>query len=99
MSQGKYSPAVLRNTKPSNYTFNCFGMPPAPWTAEMAAANEEYDAKTMFGCFDADGYDSYGYSCFDENGHYVGDGNGIDRNGYTEDEYASMTMQEYIDCQ
>jgi hypothetical protein len=44
----------------------------------------------MFGGFDGEGYDSYGYSSFDSDGNYVGIGNGIDRAGCDEDDYLSL---------
>jgi hypothetical protein len=49
--------------------------------------DQTYDIKTMFGDYDEDGYDRYGYSTFDSDGNYVGGGNGIDREGYTELDY------------
>ena len=43
---------------------------------------------------DDEGYDSYGYSDFDENHEYVGAGNGVDRAGYTESEYMQGAWDE-----
>lgn len=94
MSQGKYSP-VLPNTDPDAFTFNCYGKTPAPWSKEIAASGVEYDEKTMFGNYDSEGFDSYGYSCFDAAGNYLGIGSGIDRLGYTELEYLSMDSDEF----
>jgi len=89
MSRGKCSIEGFKKW-PEGYEFrfNCYGDEPVEWTREMAAAGDpSYNAKTMFGCFDEEGYDYYGYSCFDENGEFVGNGKGIDRAGYTEDDY------------
>ena len=41
----------------------------------------------MYGNYDPEGFDMYGYSAFDEDGNYVGSGSGVDRAGYTEDDY------------
>jgi len=94
MGRGKYS--VLGYKKwPEGYEFKYdrYGQECAPWTAEMIKdPDQTYDSKTMFGNYDEDGYDSYGYSCFDENGTDVGCGNGIDREGYTEHDY--LTEQD-----
>lgn len=95
MSRGKYSPTVNYSQGLSNnsdFSFNCYGQPPVAWPAERV----EYDEKTMFGNYDRDGYDRYGYSAFDRDGNYVGIGNGVDRNGYTEFEYLSMSSDEFF---
>lgn len=88
MSRGKYSVLAFKNWG-DNYEFkyNCYGQEPAPWNMELKAAGVEYDEKTMFDSYDEEGYDSYGYSCFDVDGNYVGSGRGVDRAGYTEDDY------------
>jgi hypothetical protein len=44
----------------------------------------------VFGNYDEEGYDMYGYSAFDANGVYVQDG--VDRAGYTEMDY--LTLQD-----
>lgn len=90
MSRGKYSPTLHRLGNKGPYTFNCYGQEPAPWSTD-------YDEKTMFGNYDREGFDSYGYSSFDAEGNYVGIGNGVDRNGYTEMEYLSMSLEEFLD--
>ncbi len=36
---------------------------------------------------DDDGYDSYGYSANDADGNYIGEGDGVDRLGNTENDY------------
>lgn len=86
MSIGKYSPAWVKK----ECVFNCYGKVPEPWNAEVIAAGVEYDEKTMFGNYDDEGFDYYGYSSFDSDGNYVGVGNGIDRKGCTEMDYLSM---------
>lgn len=82
MSTGKYSPYCPNNDKDWNYfNRNSYGEFPVEY------AKDTYDEKTMFADYDPDGFDSYGYSAFDHDGTYVGTGNGIDRLGYTEDDY------------
>ena len=93
MSQGKYSPVLV--DKPC--IFNCYGKPPAPWSKEIADAGIIYDEKTMFDNYDDEGFDRYGYSCFDKDGNYVGIGNGVDRLGYTENDYLLMSPEEFQD--
>jgi hypothetical protein len=85
MSQGKYSPNL---PKGKVHCFNCYGKEPVPYVGP-------YDEKTMFDHYDDEGFDSYGYSAFDANGEYVGVGNGVDRNGYTEDEYLVMDPETF----
>ena len=93
MSRGKYSPNCPNSDKGfDTFRFNCYGQEPAPWSTEIAATGVEFDSKTMFGNFDNEGYDSSGYSCFDKEGNYVGDGAGIDRDGFTEMDY--LTLQD-----
>lgn len=94
MGVGKYSP-ILPNVK-EDYTFfrfNAYGKEPEPWTKEVEASGVVFDEKTMLANYDPEGYDSYGYSAFDVNGDYVGIGQGVDRDGMTEDDY----LFEYID--
>lgn len=92
MSKGKYSPNLPTANKGYDYfDRNCYGnLPPA---YDHAAG--EYDVKLHFANYDFEGYDIYGYSAFDRNRIYVGGGNGIDRNGYTEMEYLFMTDEEF----
>jgi len=52
----------------------------------------EYNSETMFGDYDENGYDRYGYSAFDDEGNFVGYGQGVDANGYTEMDY--LTLQD-----
>lgn len=94
MSQGKYSPRCphARDNK-YEYKFNCFGkMPPI-----YNPTSDVFDAQMHFGNYDDEGYDSYGYSCFDADGVYVGIGVGVDRLGYTEMEYLRMSEDDYVD--
>ena len=93
MSNGKYSPN-LPNNDDYEYKFNCYGQPPAEYTPGV----NEYDEKLMFDAYDEDGFDRYGYSCFDKNGVYVGTGRGIDRNGYTELQYMEMSTEDFLNC-
>lgn len=95
MAQGKYSPTVygLEDRPWSDFRFNCYGQTPAPWPSKNPRV--VYDEKTMYDNYDSEGYDSYGYSAFGADGNYVGDGRGVDRNGYTEFEYMSMTPERF----
>lgn len=98
MSQGKYSPTVnYRNTKTVDYNKNCYGQMPATWNDEVKAQGLDYDSKTMFADYDDEGFDSYGYSAFDNNGKFVGHGRGVDRNGYTEMDYLCMDADSFND--
>ena len=89
MSRGKYSPTVYRVER-EHFIYNCYGKMPAPWDSV------NYDEKTMFGNYDSEGYDSYGYSAFDEHGNYVGIGDGVDRAGYTELDYLTMSDDDFL---
>ena len=89
MSTGKYSPLCPHSSEPGwdMFRFNCYGEVSEEWSQEVYEDGIEYNEKTMFGNYDSEGFDSYGYSAFDADGEYVGIGNGIDRYGYTEDDY------------
>jgi hypothetical protein len=93
MARGKYSVLALKHW-PNDYEFrfNCYGQEPEPWTLELADACAAYNDKTMFGNYDEEGYDYYGYSAFDSNGNFVGHGQGVDRAGWTEMDY--LTLQD-----
>lgn len=83
MGIGKYSPVCNLNSDWGNdYIFNSYGEVPVEWTG-----TSPYDVKTMFADFDREGFDYYGYSAFDRYGNFVGSCKGIDRAGYTEDDY------------
>jgi hypothetical protein len=94
MSRGKYSPNLPRDKE---FIYNCYGKVPAEWSKEIADSGVAYDEKTMFDNYDDEGYDRYGYSAFDCDGNYVGIGDGVDRNGYTEMEYLCMSADEFED--
>lgn len=89
MGTGKYSPLCPHANKPGwdMFKFNCYGEIPELWNQEKHDSGVVYNEKTMFDNYDSEGFDSYGYSAFDLDGNYVGDGNGIDRYGYTEMDY------------
>ena len=90
MSRGKYSPWCYNNRqKDTEYIYNCYGEVPAIWD------KDNYDEKLMFENYDSEGFDSYGYSAFELDGTYAGIGSGVDRYGYTENQYISMT-DEYF---
>jgi hypothetical protein len=85
MGTGKYSPLCPHAHEDDwgAYAYNCYGeVPPA---YDHAAG--EYNQKLHYDNYDDEGFDSYGYSCFDADGEYVGCGNGVDRYGYTEMDY------------
>lgn len=93
MSRGKYSPNYLKGKE---FTYNCFGQEPAEWSkVSSMIVGDVYDEMTMFANYDGEGFDSYGYSAFDSDGNYVGIGDGVDRNGYTEYEYLCMSDEEW----
>jgi hypothetical protein len=96
MGRGKYSPAG-RDERNTDYSFNCYGQVPDAWD-ETTPKEVVYDEKVHFGNYDKDGFDSYGYSAFDAEGNYVGIGDGVDRNGYTEREYMVMSDDEFENC-
>lgn len=90
MSRGKYSPWCHRNKQSdTSYEFNCYGEVPVEWN------KEHYGEKTMFDNYDRTGFDRYGYSAFYLDGRYAGVGSGIDRYGFTENEYLCMTADKF----
>ena len=95
MSRGKYSPNLPCGKE---FIYNCYGKPVTEWDWQTSEG-DTYDELTMFANYDDEGYDSYGYSAFDEFGNYMGIGGGVDRNGYTEHEYLCMTDDEWEDVQ
>ena len=100
MSKGKYSPAFSRKDADRPYTAYCYNADrqiPPEWTLEMKERGEVYDERTHFDNYDENGYDSYGYSAFDQDGNYVGIGEGIDRWGYTEWNYLAMSDDDFND--
>jgi len=100
MSKGKYSPALSFKDANRPYTAYCYNADrqcPPEWTLEMKERGEIYDERIYFGNYDENGYDSYGYSAFLEDGTFIGLGQGIDRWGYTEDDYISMSDDHFED--
>lgn len=89
MSRGKYSP--FRPSKES-YEFNAYGK---PVVERSEGSSVPFDEKTMFGDYDDEGFDRYGYSCFSAEGEYVGLGAGIDRHGKTELDYLQMSDEDF----
>jgi len=94
MSKGKYSPALTKKIIADNagqYIYNADKqIPPETW------AEGEYNTRLHYGIYDKDGFDSYGYSAF-EDGKYIDIGAGIDRWGYTENDYLCMSNDEFND--
>jgi len=90
MSRGKYSPNYPYN---KDYRFNAKGELPVPY--HLIGNQTVYDEETMNSDHDDEGFDRYGYSAYDEDGTYVGIGDGVDRNGYTEFEYLTMSEEEF----
>jgi hypothetical protein len=92
MSRGKYSPNLPSGKE---FIYNCYGKVPLPWSKLAESYGLVYDEKVHFANYDDEGYDSYGYSAFDSDGNYMGIGDGVDRNGYTEHEYLCMTDDQW----
>jgi hypothetical protein len=99
MSQGKYSPAI--SSKDANrpyeaYCYNADRQIPPEWALEMKERGEIYDTRIHFANYDENGYDNYGYSAFNADGKYVGISmNGVDRLGYTEMDYLTMSEDDF----
>jgi hypothetical protein len=95
MGKGKYSPSLTREDADRPYTDYCYNadgqIPPETWT------EGEYCTRLHFANYDKCGYDRYGYSAFDADGNYIGIGDGIDRWGYTEMDYITMSDEEFND--
>mgnify|MGYP003125919602 CR=1 FL=1 len=87
MGRGKYS-LVYKYTEKG---FNSKGMKPEIYDPQKSKVNPEHYVLSS-DHFDSDGYDHYGYSCYDRQGKFVGDGEGIDRAGWTEMDY--LTLQD-----
>lgn len=81
--KAKYSPTLTNEHMKQDFIFNSHGEPPA----EYIKGVHEYNEETMFDNYDRQGFDRYGYSAFDNKGTFVGVGNGVDRDGYTEEDY------------
>jgi len=93
MSQGKYSPRRPHADEQFtyDYRFNCYGKEVEPYDHLTVT----FDEKIHLAHYDEEGFDRYGYSGFGIFGHYVGIGQGVDRLGYTEDEYGTMSYDEW----
>ena len=93
MSKGKYSPTLTREMANRSYEVFCYNaigeIPINDWPTN------HYETITHFGNYDSEGFDSYGYSAFDKDGAYLGIGLGVDRLGYTEDDYLGMSDEEF----
>ncbi len=95
MSQGKYSPRCP-HAKDNAYVYNrnCHGQ---EITDRTMGLNTRYDDKLHFPNYDDEGFDSYGYSAFNKDGKFVGHGLGVDRLGYTEEDYIFMEPEDFLD--
>lgn len=91
MSRGKYSPWCYGNKSPSEHIYNAYGEVP------VERNKDSYDHTTMYDEYDSEGFDCYGYSGFDIDGNAVDIGQGIDRYGYTENDYLCMSDDKFED--
>lgn len=94
MSRGKYSPSITRALADRSYevfSYNAYKETPPEWVK----GEGDYDEKTHFGNYDSEGFDSYGYSAWNEDGSYAGIGDGIDRLGNTELDYLRMSDDDF----
>ena len=94
MSKGKYSPCVKsgENTL-EDFRFNAKGEVPV----EYVPGTMDWNHEIMSDGYDKDGFDSYGYSAYNKDGCCSGMMSGIDKAGYTEEDYQSMTDDEFND--
>lgn len=97
MSKGKYSPSLTRAMCDRPYTDYIYNAD-RQIAPEYIKGSVTYDTRLHFGDYDEEGYDSYGYSAFDKDGNYVGISSyGVDRWGYSEMDYLSMSDEEFED--
>lgn len=92
MSKGKYSPTVYAHKHQGDYAqykYNAKGEMPVQFE------RDRYNEETMFVNYNSEGFDSYGYSAYSRDGTFVGAGNGVDRNGYTENDYQNMSDEAF----
>ena len=94
MSRGKYSPTCPHANTGYEMKYTCYGKIPEPYNGDPST----FDTKIHMDGYDEEGFDSYGYSDFLADGTYVGYGQGIDRNGITEDEYLVMDDDTFLYC-
>jgi hypothetical protein len=99
MTRGEYSPSLWSQQRPpdydrsKDYIYNCYGeIPP-----ERPSDSSLYDEKLHMSGYDYAGFGEYGYSGFNSEKNYIGFSNGVDRWGYTELDYMSMTEDDYED--
>ena len=82
MSRGKYSVrAYIDNSDDMNYNAKGQRMP------EGFQISKGFDPETDWYVYDHEGYDRYGYSSYTADGKFD-DGHGVDRAGWTEDDYS-----------
>ena len=93
MSQGKYSPRCPHANKGYDFKYNAKREIPPSYTPGV----DTHDEEIHFANYDEEGFDSYGYSAYYADGTYAGIGSGIDRLGYTESDYLSMSFGEFMD--
>jgi len=91
MARGKYSPKCPHAKTDYDYPYTCMGVLPSAYNGDP----KTFDPKIHMSGYDDQGFDSYGYSDFLGDGTYVGLGQGIDRNGKTEDDYFNMDYDEF----
>ena len=91
MARGKYSPKCPHANTDYDFCYNSQGQLPASYRP----GTDVFNPRIHMNGYDSEGYDRYGYSDFLEDGTYVGLGQGIDRNGKTEDEYFNMNDDEF----
>lgn len=96
MSKGKYSPSLTRKMiaehTDQTFIYNSLGDPDSTFPL-----GEIYIESLHFDIYDAEGYDRYGYSAWNEDGTFAGHGAGIDRWGYTEMEYMGMSDNDFYE--
>ena len=91
MSKGKYSPTLTRAMIANDdYRYNADKQ-----IAPDFIKGQVFDERLHDGSYDHEGFDRYGYSAFLADGTFIGTGQGIDRAGYTEDEYLSMSNDDF----
>ena len=91
MARGKYSPRCPHANTDYDFKYNCYGKIPDTYNGD----SKTFDARIHMSGYDDQGFDSYGYSDFLDDGTWVGLGQGIDRNGKTEDDYFNMDDDEF----
>lgn len=90
MSQGKWSPTLSKIRDRGPLIYNARGELPPP-----IQPGEEFSNELHRSDCDSRGCDIYGYSAYDAEGCFVGIGEGVDRDGYTEMDYLNMSDEEW----